>query len=246
MSVKVLNWVFQHSEATDGARLVLLALADHAQDDGDGAYPSVATIAAKTRMSERGVQYALRRLEAGRHIEAAGKSAFQTVVYRITMGGASLAGVQDDARFVSQIAPKPSLEPSVVNTYPLREELKEEQQQLKGSGAKSDTDPEADRLCGLLADLILQDDPKAKVSPSSDRWQTAMRLLLKDRGGDVAEVERVMRWARHNDFWQPIILSPENLRRKFETLRGQSLRQTNDGLNDQGRMLRDLRIAREA
>ena len=53
MSIKVMDWVWQHSTHKGSALLLLLAIADHAHDDGDGAYPSIATLAQKTRMSER-------------------------------------------------------------------------------------------------------------------------------------------------------------------------------------------------
>jgi hypothetical protein len=45
-------------------KLVLLAMADHARDDGTGCYPSVETLARKTSQSRRGVQKIIRRLEA--------------------------------------------------------------------------------------------------------------------------------------------------------------------------------------
>jgi hypothetical protein len=79
-------------------------------------------------------------------------------------------------------------------------------------------DPDVQRLSHLLAVLIRERDPKAGVKPDSDRWLTAMRLLLKDRGGDIAEVERIIRWSQADSFWQANILSPTNLREKFDQL----------------------------
>jgi hypothetical protein len=46
-----------------GDRFVLLAIADHANDEGQ-AFPGVGSLARKTCMTERGVQKILRRLEA--------------------------------------------------------------------------------------------------------------------------------------------------------------------------------------
>jgi hypothetical protein len=46
-----------------GEKLVLLAMADHARDDGTGCYPSVGTLARKTSQTRRGVQKIMRRLE---------------------------------------------------------------------------------------------------------------------------------------------------------------------------------------
>lgn len=63
MSIKVSSFVWDNSQASEGALLVLLAIADFAHDDGTGAWPTVATLGRKARLSERGVQYAIRRLE---------------------------------------------------------------------------------------------------------------------------------------------------------------------------------------
>jgi hypothetical protein len=64
MSVHAISWVLKHSDATLGARLVLISLADHAHDDGSHAFPSVDTLVKETRMTRRAVQAALRKLEA--------------------------------------------------------------------------------------------------------------------------------------------------------------------------------------
>jgi DNA-binding Lrp family transcriptional regulator len=120
MSVEVISWVFRHSpESTPGRRLVLIVLADKADHDGTGAYPSVATIAREARMSERGVRYALRALEESGQIERRGlHPVYGTNEYAVNMGQPvqggkpTQEGGQTDADQVSQIAPEPSLEPS--------------------------------------------------------------------------------------------------------------------------------------
>lgn len=61
MSMKVMTYVWQLKlNHTD--KLVLLALADNANDDSGLAWPSVKTICKKTCLSERGVQGAAARL----------------------------------------------------------------------------------------------------------------------------------------------------------------------------------------
>ena len=64
MSIKVMNWVWGSSAQKGSALLLLLAVADHAHDDGAGAYPSIQTLAAKSRLTPRAVQGILNRLEA--------------------------------------------------------------------------------------------------------------------------------------------------------------------------------------
>ena len=62
MSIKVIQWVWDCSESKNAERLVLLAIADNAADDGSHAYPSIAEICRKANLSERGVQSAIARL----------------------------------------------------------------------------------------------------------------------------------------------------------------------------------------
>lgn len=62
MSVEVMAWVWKHSLATGTDRIILLAIADHAGDDGTNAYPSVATLGSKCALSRRTVQRSIARL----------------------------------------------------------------------------------------------------------------------------------------------------------------------------------------
>jgi hypothetical protein len=64
MSVNVLSWVLEHSESEGSDRLVLITLADRADPETWSAFPGVADVAARARVSERTVQRCLRSLEA--------------------------------------------------------------------------------------------------------------------------------------------------------------------------------------
>lgn len=74
MSIQALDAVIRCDGPALGldtySRMVLMILANCASDDGTNAYPSVATIAAQTDMSERKVQQCLRALEEARLIKA--------------------------------------------------------------------------------------------------------------------------------------------------------------------------------
>lgn len=50
-----MSWVFEHSRSKKNARLVLLAIADCANDEGRQAYPSMPTLMKKTGLCERAV-----------------------------------------------------------------------------------------------------------------------------------------------------------------------------------------------
>ena len=64
MSIKVMSWVYSDSESRLADRLVLLAIADEADDDGTNGCPSLRTIAHKARVSLPTAHAAVARLEA--------------------------------------------------------------------------------------------------------------------------------------------------------------------------------------
>jgi len=77
--------VWKKSKAKGGTLLVLLAIADYANEKHDDvAWPSVRTLAAKARMTERNVQLALKRLEkSGELAIEPGKGPYRTNLYRV-------------------------------------------------------------------------------------------------------------------------------------------------------------------
>jgi hypothetical protein len=86
LSVKVMTWVWEHSRSKLSARLVLLAIADHANGDGVDAFPSTAQLMHKTGLSERGVQVAVAELvKLGELHVAAGGGRGRTNRYRVLM-----------------------------------------------------------------------------------------------------------------------------------------------------------------
>lgn len=66
MSVKLMTMVFEADERLKATqKLVMLALADHAADDGTSIYPSIQTIAYKTGLNESSVRKVLKELRDG-------------------------------------------------------------------------------------------------------------------------------------------------------------------------------------
>jgi DNA-binding transcriptional ArsR family regulator len=63
------------------ATLVCLALADHANDEGKGAYPSIDRLASKTKLSRRSVIYTLEALQEAGIITKVGYSEYGTACY---------------------------------------------------------------------------------------------------------------------------------------------------------------------
>lgn len=151
MSVQAMAWVFDHSESTLGARLVLLAIANHADKEGRNSWASVRQLAEEARLSERKVQYALRALTKAGEIRSAGRSKARTNIFDLPGVGAQSAprapdGVQPttlqgailDTQGVNPSAPEPSLEPSLNQDLapsgrdPKRDELFEAVMEVSG------------------------------------------------------------------------------------------------------------------
>jgi hypothetical protein len=118
-------WVFANTTVTvPGERLVLLALANHADAEGRGAFPSKKTIGEETCIHPDHVRKVLRRLEGYGVIQPIGTSPYGTTVYRIVMGEASEGeanrlgrqqhsqGEATESKKVTPMPPKPSYEPS--------------------------------------------------------------------------------------------------------------------------------------
>lgn len=87
MSVRVMNLVFEGAKGITGNdRVVLLALADCAHDDGAGAYPSKKVLGEKCGdLAERTVYDCLTRLEKCGAIERVGKRG-RSIEYRVLAG----------------------------------------------------------------------------------------------------------------------------------------------------------------
>jgi hypothetical protein len=62
MSIRIMQRVWDYSEAREGALLVLLAIADNADSETGEAWPSIKLLAQKTRLSPRAVSYATKKL----------------------------------------------------------------------------------------------------------------------------------------------------------------------------------------
>ncbi|MGM1058949.1 helix-turn-helix domain-containing protein [Saccharothrix sp. Mg75] len=57
-----MTWVWEHAEAAGTDLLLMLAIADSADDQGRNAWPSISDLSRKTRLDERTVQRRLKRL----------------------------------------------------------------------------------------------------------------------------------------------------------------------------------------
>ncbi len=92
MSIMVMSHVWRSSRHKGSDLLLLLAIADFANDEGV-AYPSVKTLAAKTRLQIRNVQYRLRVLQKSQELTILlNVGPHGTHIYKVHIGVQSLQG----------------------------------------------------------------------------------------------------------------------------------------------------------
>lgn len=85
--------VWEHADLAGGDLLVLLAISDFCNDSGT-AWPSIETLAKKSRLSVRQVHYVIQRLESRKYLEIGrneGPNGVNTY-HVIISGGATIAG----------------------------------------------------------------------------------------------------------------------------------------------------------
>lgn len=139
-----MSWVLEHSASQHSARLVLLSLANHANDENE-AWCSVGTICKETLLSERAVQGALRKLIAIGEIAAAGTHRkYRTAIYRLpqSLHPAEFAPPQDmqGAKPKAKSAPEPKASGVTGSVVP--EALDTRSKDAKASTKKAITVPD--------------------------------------------------------------------------------------------------------
>lgn len=104
MSVKVMTWVWEHSQAKGNDRLVLLAIADNANHDGGNAFPGHPELMRKTLLPRSTIYACIDRLiELGElEREVAGGGRGRRTVYRVTMANRPAQGPYPDQETVQQ------------------------------------------------------------------------------------------------------------------------------------------------
>lgn len=131
MSIRAMHYVWEHSTTTGSQRLMLLAIADAANDEGI-CFPGVGTLAEKVNTTERNAQKMLRALAAAGEITIHDGKGIKTAHgwtnrYNMTFCGVSISTPRAKSvskmtpqevnvatpQEVSETTPKPSVEPSV-------------------------------------------------------------------------------------------------------------------------------------
>jgi len=238
MSVRVMSWVFERSRSKKNARLVLLAIADHAKDDGTGSYPSMPKLSHKTGLGERALTDLVALLEKLGELEVrrnAGPNGCN--LYRVIMTPADSAGSPEDEMPESrdsdhvsapaESAPRSSCTPQETTGTPAvpapvtilePSEISPTERSTRRRSKTTQPDrPDVQQVCEHLADRIVGNGCKRPTITKA--WREEARLLLDKDGRTVEQVLRCIDWATSNNFWRKNILSMPTLREKYDRLR---------------------------
>ncbi len=117
-------WVFKHSDATGNDRLVLLSIADEADDDGSSAFPSIERLSIKARVPKRTVMRCLTRLEESGGLivhrpEVKGRGRFNTYVVVMRNGDTLTARNGDTLTDPATVPPSETVRKGAERCTPL-------------------------------------------------------------------------------------------------------------------------------
>lgn len=234
MSVKVTNWVW-HDDRTQHLRgnavVVLLALADIADDDGhvvfvkDTARTQVA-LASKARVSVATFRRQTQELEDDGLLAVDRESQTSVNQYRI------LLTAQSERSGVSgQIVgfERSHRSPVSGHTSSIRTDVNTDVSEVADAPLRGDVK----RLLDLLDEEIERNGGRRPAR--SKKNIDSARLLLDRDGKTVEQVEAAIRWCQADEFWRANVLSMSKLREKYDTLRLQAARSGRVGAVEAGR-----------
>lgn len=72
-------------------------------------------------------------------------------------------------------------------------------------------------LSSYLFGWMRKNNPNAK-DPNPQKWSDIFRLMIERDSRDPEEIKAVINWSQNDSFWMNNILSPEKLRKQYDTL----------------------------
>ena len=237
MSIKAMNWAWQIDLAAN-KKLMLLCLADHADNDGV-CWPGISAVVEKTGLSRRTVINFLHEFEAGgllQRQQRKGQNGRQMAsvielnlkAERVHIGpspGANPApgeagqpGAKNDDYRVQKTPLTGCKNAPVCNEEPTTESKTESSTNSAGHHQAPDFEQAEDqRLAAWMFGLILKLHPKHEP-PNFVKWADTIRLMREVNKRQRSEIAALFRWANAHQFWCTNILSPQKLRQRWDQL----------------------------
>lgn len=223
-------WVWDSSAAEGLDRFVLLAIADCANDQGQQAWPSTGSIAAKTGLSVRTVQRCISSLaDLGELVVEPNAGRRGTNLYSLPMRPPSESHPRHPDTPVTQSPTPVRLTGTPVTQSPnprqadTRTVLEPSENHQEPSSSRPALRADVERVCAALADAVEANGSKRPAV--TERWRTEARLLLDKDGRSEEQVLRAISWCQADEFWKAVVLSMPKLRTKYDQLRLAAQRQ---------------------
>lgn len=220
MSWEATNWAVRQKAGSPAAKVVLLLLADRA-DDQHSCWPSQNRLADDSEQSVPTVRRHLRKLESiglirterrtvpgqkratNRYVLAVSETSTAQCDPQISTDQIDALPINNADIYRSPVIAEPSLEPPDLEPAP--------------------TDrPEIDALCDYLADAIAANGSKRPTVTKG--WMEACRLMLDLDERTPQNVRNAIDWCQKDEFWRANIMSMSKLRKQYDTLRLQAMR----------------------
>ena len=231
MSLKAMLWALEECPVDDPtALLVIIAIADRADENGLNAWPAQSAIAERARCSERTVRRKLADLELAGVICRGDQDLVshfrpdrRPVVWDLPMvtGGQNVLPLSANGGTPGAERGDNCVRQTVHSllrneTVPSPGDSDEPPQQAKGELQREDTEP----LVRELANVLKSRGDKIPRTPHD--WRKHARLLIDVDKRDPVEALEVLRWAVNDPFWAPNIKSMKTFRAKYDVVRHKS------------------------
>ena len=207
-----MTWAW-HQHIPSGEKLVLLALADRADDSGH-CFPGLETLSEKTSMSRRGIQKVLAKLEErkliarGRRYIDGRRSSNQ---YSLRIG----SGLHEQS---SREHCSPNLSLGELCTGLGELSSPDTSVSIRSDNTSQKKFTLEDRASAeRILELIRRLNPSHK-NPNVEKWADDVRLMRERDGHTHEEIESLFQWANQDEFWQSNVLSPQKLRKHWDRL----------------------------
>jgi hypothetical protein len=224
MSIKLMTKAWETS-LRSGPKMVLLALCDNANDEGE-CYPGIPTIARKCSMSERAVQGHITDMETAGILQRNLRSGRSTL-YRIFVAkfptpaeSAPLQGLHPTPADFAPPPPQP-VHPTPAGSAPItitEPPIEPPVNPTPGKTAKKHHGTEDDhKAVRWMFDMVRKVNATAK-EPNWDTWANDVRLMREIDGRTHVSICELFLWAMKDSFWCANVQSPSKLREKWDTL----------------------------
>lgn len=221
MSVEATSWVWRNYTRGGTEKLVMLAIADHADRYGRNAWPSIATIAEYAAVDVRTAQRSLTRLESQGDIMIArqqgGTSRMRGdrrpnlyMLAKMPAPEEAVDGVTFDLHGVTVDLPRGD------TATPPERPLRTSTRTTPLSADAEKASEEIQALCNLLAELVATNG--ARRPRITSKWLTEARLLVERDGHEIGEVAEVIRWCQQDSFWKSNVMAMPKFRQRYDQL----------------------------